>query len=254
MIMSDNGRPFPHSKTRVNDQGVKTPFILVYKNENILGITEGLVSSIDIAPTILDYAKIEISETFQGRSFRKLLTNPRKPFRNYVFAEHNWHDYEAHQRMVRDKNFMYIENNRNHIAQLGPLDAINSLSFESLYIKNISDELNEIQKEIFINPRPKEEFYEMQNDHFQRNNLIQNEAFKNQINDLKKILNMWKVETGDSEPMKLTKHWYSRKPGSKVKNDLNKSIELLKTKHHGIRGEFPGHINNAVKINHKGPF
>ena len=31
MIMSDNGRPFPHSKTRVNDQGVKTPFILVYK-------------------------------------------------------------------------------------------------------------------------------------------------------------------------------------------------------------------------------
>ena len=254
MIMSDNGRPFPHSKTRVNDQGVKTPFILVYKNENILGITEGLVSSIDIAPTILDYAKIEISETFQGRSFRKLLTNPRKPFRNYVFAEHNWHDYEAHQRMVRDKNFMYIENNRNHIAQLGPLDAINSLSFESLYIKNISDELNEIQKEIFINPRPKEEFYEMQNDHFQRNNLIQNEAFENQINDLKKILNIWKVETGDSEPMKLTKHWYSRKPGSKVKNDLNKSIELLKTKHHGIRGEFPGQINNAVKINHKGPF
>ena len=135
MIMSDNGRPFPHSKTRVNDQGVKTPFILVYKNENILGITEGLVSSIDIAPTILDYAKIEISETFQGRSFRKLLTNPRKPFRNFVFAEHNWHDYEAHQRMVRDKNFMYIENNRNHIAQLGPLDAINSLSFESLYKK-----------------------------------------------------------------------------------------------------------------------
>ena len=38
----------------------------------------------------------------------------------------------------------------------------------------------------------------MQNDHFQRNNLIQNEAFENQINDLKKILNMWKVETGDS--------------------------------------------------------
>ena len=27
MIMSDNGRPFPHSKTRLNDQGVKTPFM-----------------------------------------------------------------------------------------------------------------------------------------------------------------------------------------------------------------------------------
>ena len=32
IIMADNGRPFPHSKTRLNDQGVKTPFILLYKN------------------------------------------------------------------------------------------------------------------------------------------------------------------------------------------------------------------------------
>ena len=28
IIMADNGRPFPHSKTRLNDQGVKTPFII----------------------------------------------------------------------------------------------------------------------------------------------------------------------------------------------------------------------------------
>ena len=30
IIMADNGRPFPHSKTRVNNQGVKTPFIVHY--------------------------------------------------------------------------------------------------------------------------------------------------------------------------------------------------------------------------------
>ena len=35
IIMADNGRPFPHSKTRLNDQGVKTPFILLYKNGNV---------------------------------------------------------------------------------------------------------------------------------------------------------------------------------------------------------------------------
>ena len=104
MIMSDNGRPFPHSKTRLNDQGVKTPFILVYNDEKILGKTEGLVSVIDIAPTILDYAGIDIKENFQGKSFRKLLENPDEKFRNYVFAEHNWHDYESHQRMVKNEN------------------------------------------------------------------------------------------------------------------------------------------------------
>ena len=104
--MADNGRPFPHSKTRLNDQGVKTPFILVYKND-VAGKTESLVSSIDIAPTILDFAGIEIGENYQGKSFKYLLEKPDKPFRNFVFAEHNWHDFESHQRMVRNKDFMY---------------------------------------------------------------------------------------------------------------------------------------------------
>ena len=63
IIMADNGRPFPHSKTRLNDQGVKTPFILLYKNGNVSGVTKSLVSVIDIAPTILEFARIEIGVT-----------------------------------------------------------------------------------------------------------------------------------------------------------------------------------------------
>ena len=141
IIMADNGRPFPHSKTRLNDQGVKTPFILLYKNGNVSGVTKSLVSVIDIAPTILEFAGIEIGENYQGKSFKNLLQSPDAPFRNFVFAEHNWHDYESHQRMVRNKDFMYIENNRNQYAQLGPLDALNSLSFASLFEKNETGEI-----------------------------------------------------------------------------------------------------------------
>ena len=61
IVMADNGRPFPHSKTRLNDQGIKTPFIIHYPN--ILknnSISKSLISSIDIAPPILDLANIEI--------------------------------------------------------------------------------------------------------------------------------------------------------------------------------------------------
>ena len=32
IVMADNGRPFPHSKTRVNDQGVKTPLSFTILN------------------------------------------------------------------------------------------------------------------------------------------------------------------------------------------------------------------------------
>ena len=39
---------------------------------------------------------------------KPFIKNPEKSFRNYVFAEHNWHDYEAHQRMIRNDSFLYI--------------------------------------------------------------------------------------------------------------------------------------------------
>ena len=46
-----------------------------------------------------------------------------------------------------------------------------------------------------------------------------------------------------------------RTPGSiEARNSLSKSIESLKTEFHGIRGDFPGASNNAIKINNKGPF
>tara|TARA_B100001769_G_scaffold63557_1_gene47188 strand:- start:329 stop:1831 length:1503 start_codon:yes stop_codon:yes gene_type:complete len=255
IIMADNGRPFPHSKTRLNDQGVKTPFIVVYKKGKVFGKTNSLASSIDIAPTILDYANIKIEKNFQGNSFKKLLNNPDKLFRNYVFAEHNWHDYESHQRMVRDKDFMLIENNRNQYPQLGPLDAVNSSSYLSLLKKNELRETTEIQKEIFIAPRPKEEFYDLKNDPFQRKNLINSNAFIGKIDNLREVLNQWKENTGDSEPDQITKNWYKTTPGSlDTRNNLSESIESLKTPFHGIRGESPGASKNASKNNNKGPF
>ena len=248
IVMADNGRPFPHSKTRLNDQGVKTPFILTYKKDKISGETQSLISAIDIAPTILEYAKIEIGKNYQGKSFKKVLDDPDNPFRNYVFAEHNWHDYEAHERMVRSKDFMYIENNRNQFAQRGPLDAINSDSYASLLARLQAGEISEIQKEIFLSPRPKREFYDMEKDFFQRENLIGEKSHQEAIQHLEYILEKWKIETGDSQPDEITKDWYKKRPGP------DKAPNSLKTIHHGKRGEFPGASKNATQINNKGPF
>ena len=248
IVMADNGRPFPHSKTRLNDQGVKTPFILTYKKDKISGETQSLISAIDIAPTILEYAGIEIGENYQGKSFKKVLENPDTPFRNYIFAEHNWHDYEAHERMVRSKDFMYIENNRNQFAQRGPLDAINSDSYASLLAQLQTGEISEIQKEIFLSPRPKREFYDMEKDVFQRENLIEEKSYQEAIQHLQSILEKWKIVTGDSQPDEITKDWYEKRPGPV------KAPNSLKTSHHGKRGEFPGASKNATQINNQGPF
>ena len=158
-----------------------------------------MISAIDIAPTVLDLANINIPESFQGRSFQILKT--KKKFRNYVFAEHNWHDYEAHQRMVTDGKFMYIVNNRPEFPQTGPLDAINSPTYQDLKDASENGSISSIQNDIFVKPRSKEEFYDLDNDPFQFNNLISISKNNTRFLSLKNVLNSWIEETGDDIPL-----------------------------------------------------
>ena len=139
-------------------------------------------------------------------------------------------------------------------------DAINSDSYASLLKKLESGDISEVQKEIFISPRPKEEFYELNEDLFQRTNLIDDEKYQKNINSLRMILNQWKDETGDSQPDQITKDWFEKRPGpkgkeAKTKKDLPVGGQYnLTTSFYQKRGELPGASKNATKINNKGPF
>ncbi|HPE76804.1 MAG TPA: sulfatase [Draconibacterium sp.] len=244
LIMADNGRPFPHSKTRVNDRGMKTPFIAFWPDG--IGterrVCNGLVSAIDIAPAILELAGTKIPESIQGVSFAKLLKNPENSFRSYVFAEHNWHDYEAHERMVRTNEFLFILNSRPQFTNLGPADAVGSPSFADLTELKNEGKLSKEQAEIFIEPRPTEELYFNVNDKNQFKNFAFQEKYKEKQNELKLILLEWMNETGDNIPGKLTADWYEKTPG------------YIKTTEFGIRGEMPGKAKSATKNNNKGKF
>ena len=173
--------------------------------------------------------------------------NPNKPFRNYVFAEHNWHDYEAHQRMVSDGDFMYIVNNRPQFPQTGPLDAINSPTYQDLKDALENGSISIKQNDIFINPRSSEEFYNLNSDPFQFNNLL-NSRVSEEYNKLKKVLKQWIDETGDDSPESLTKDYYLRN------QEQGKENSSLKTDFYQTRGTMPGSLKKAHKINKKGPF
>ncbi|MBC8766607.1 sulfatase [Arenibacter sp. BSSL-BM3] len=244
IIMSDNGRPFPHSKTRVNDRGMKTPFVMYWrKGIKNKGLTsKSLVSAVDIAPTLLTLAGINYPDQFQGHSFHKLIANPDQTFRNYIFAEHNWHDYEAHERMVRNKDYMYILNSRPMKPQNGPADAVGSPSFKELETLKDKGELSAIQADVFLVPRPHEELFDYKRDPLQLLNVASVPEYGEPLKDLRKVLKEWMIETGDNIPENLTKDWYLKEAG------------LIKTEFHNIRGEMPGEKLNATKNNVKGIF
>lgn len=244
IVMSDNGRPFPHSKTRVNDRGMKTPFIIHWPNavKDKGNICTSLVSAVDIAPTIMTLAGIDAPEQFQGYGFEKLITEPGSKFRNYVFAEHNWHDYEAHERMVRNEDFMYILNSRPLFPQMGPADAIGSPSFKELEALKDNGKLTAVQADVFMVPRPNEELYDCQRDTLQLLNVSSVPEYEAPLQDLRGVLSKWMRETGDDVPANLTKDWYLREPG------------YIETDHYGVRGEMPGSKSNATENNNKGAF
>ena len=242
IVMADNGRPFPRAKTRVYDSGMKTPFIISWPK--VIGVpatSDALMSVIDIAPTILELAGLRVSETFQGLSFAKVIENPALDHRNYVFAEHNWHDYEAHERMVRDKYFMYVVNNRPQFPNQGPADSNKSASYEDLKIVRDADQLNAAQADVFMAPRPHEELFDCLKDPEQLLNIASNPGYASVLDNLRFVIQKWSSETGDGIPLNLTKSWYDRETGDALK------IEQ-------IRGEMPGTKGSAVKNNNKGPY
>jgi len=243
IIMADNGRPFPHSKTRVNDRGMKTPF-LVYWPDKIKEsrVSNSLVSVIDIAPTLLSLAAAKIPASIQGVSFEKLIEQPETTFRNFVFAEHNWHDYEAYERMVRSHQYLYIYNARPNQPQLGPADAVGSPSYAELNALKASNKLNAIQADVFATPRPIEELYHITNDSLQLVNLASHPGYTEDLHKLRETLQLWQTETGDNQPALLTQDWYTKEAG------------YVKTGMHGVRGEMPGEETGATGINEKGPF
>ena len=87
IFLSDNGMPFPRAKGTVYDAGIRTPLLFSWPAQITAGATyEGLVSVIDLAPTLLDVAGVDPPAHMQGQSIRAMLTNQQVPGRTYIFS------------------------------------------------------------------------------------------------------------------------------------------------------------------------
>lgn len=241
IIIGDNGRPFPRSKTHIYDSGVRTPFVVKW-NKGALktgAVSSSLLSTIDIAPTVLELAGVKGVPSLQGRSFLPVLKNPAAPFRNYVFTEHNWHDYEAFERGLRTKDFLYILNRRPNLT--GADHGIKpEPSMEDLKALRDSGRLTAAQANIFMTPRPCEELYDVKNDPEQLVNLASVPKYAKTLAQMRRVLQQWQEQTLDSDPGGLTPDWNNRE-----------TLEFLPTK--GKRGNMPGG-KKAVGVTASGPF
>ncbi len=169
----DHGIPMPRQKCTLYDPGIAVPLIVHMPTKIPSGrIVEDLVSNIDILPTLLDIAGVDIPRDVQGNSIAGvLLEGSRFDYtpRDQIYAELTFHDMGFNPiRCIRTKRWKYIKNLVPFdILFEMPDDILQSLSGKA-YIKDHPE---------YHSKRPDEELYDLESDPNEIHNIANNPQF-----------------------------------------------------------------------------
>ncbi|MGE0020729.1 MAG: sulfatase-like hydrolase/transferase [Draconibacterium sp.] len=189
---SDHGGVVARSKRYLYETGTRVPFIVripekykyLFPAETTGSKVHRLISWVDLVPTLLSIAGIQVPEYLQGNAF---LGNQKTADPEYVFLFRGRMDerYDM-SRAVRDKKFRYIRNYMPHRAYGQHLEylwkAPSVGSWEKAFLKG---ECNNVQS-AFWNPKPAEELYDTENDPWEINNLAGNPQYADVLERMRK--------------------------------------------------------------------
>ena len=209
VLLSDNGAPFPREKGTVYDGGVQTPLILRWPGVVPRAVRhDGLMSVVDLAPTFLELAGIEVPDDMQGESIAKGLQDPALLRRRAAYSERNWHDCDEHIRSVRTDRYRLIHNAYIALPFGSPADVSASPSWLALYQRKRARQLTEEQRLLFDAPRPEIEFYDTENDLWELENLAARPEHREAIAEHFALLQEWRETTGDFPPERRRRAGY----------------------------------------------
>lgn len=223
-FFSDHGGPLPRGKRLHYDSGLRTPLLIRLPDKLRTEFCNQLVSHVDLGPTVLSLASVEIPKYMQGYAF----LGDQKPEvpRKYIFGSGDRFDeFTDRVRIVRDNRFLYVRNYHpelpayKDIAYRKNMDMMNEL----LRLDALG-ELNWDQSYWFRIKKTREELYDCESDPENLHNLVDDERFHDIIAELRSAMDQWLKETGDKgevpEKILFLEMW----PGSKQPVTSNPQI------------------------------
>ncbi|OON94570.1 MAG: acetylglucosamine-6-sulfatase [Candidatus Epulonipiscioides saccharophilum] len=129
------------------EESINTPFLIRYPKEiSAGGVNNELLSNLDIAPLLLDYAGAEIPEEMQGKSFRKVLTGEEHGydaiyFRYWMHLTH--HGVPSHYG-IKTKEYKLIYYYGKPLGSTGAINVDTPTGWELYNLKNDPLELQNI--------------------------------------------------------------------------------------------------------------
>jgi N-sulfoglucosamine sulfohydrolase len=186
IFTTDHGMPFPGAKATLFDRGLGVNLILRGPPPFDGGrVIDGLVSHIDVYPTVCEYLGIERPPFLQGVSLLPLLRGEVPEAREEIFAGSTWHAAYEPQRAVRTARHKYIRRwGERRTPVLANTDDGPS---KELWIAN-----GWAEREI-----PKEQLYDLVFDPNEAHNLIEDPGYATVADDLRGRLERWMRETDD---------------------------------------------------------
>jgi N-sulfoglucosamine sulfohydrolase len=207
---SDHG-PLPRGKRWPYDSGIHIPMIVRWPGHVEPGsASDQLVSTIDLGPTVLSIAGIEIPWHVQGQAF---LGAQAAPPREYVYAARDRYDESYDMiRAARDKRFKYVRNYRPDLPYLLWIPYRNRHPIvEEMWRLYVAGELEGPQLLMFQTERPVEELYDTQRDPHEIHNLAADPAYEPELERLRAALDAWIDEVGDMGHIpesEMVARWY----------------------------------------------
>jgi N-sulfoglucosamine sulfohydrolase len=193
----DHGDGLPRAKRWLYDSGLHIPLIIKWPGKLNPGtVNDQLISSIDFGPTVLSLADVKIPVHMQGRPFLgKQTSEPRQ----YVFGARDRVDesYDM-MRSVRSKDYLYIRNFYPNEPFNIWVPYLNKMPIMKEILRlDAMGKLSRDQKKWMADTRPPDEFYDVNKDPYQINNLIEDPKYIMVIKEMRQQQDRWASETSD---------------------------------------------------------
>jgi len=198
---SDHGDGVPRAKRSLYDSGLRVP--LMVRIPPALGrgaapgtVRDDLVSLLDLAPTVLALAGVEVPAHMQGR----ILVGPRAGAGPaFVFGARDRMDAEYDMmRSARDARFLYIRNFSPELPYAGHIIYRNQSAIMQEWLRMQAESALAGPAALWMRTsRPAEELFDVRRDPHQIENLAADPAHRATLEKMRAAVVEWMTRVGD---------------------------------------------------------
>ena len=212
---SDHGDGVPRAKRSLYDSGLRVPLMIRWPKGLNPPLTPGAVNSqmvsfIDLAPTVLALAGLEVPAHMQGR----VLVGPKASAEpEFVFAARDRMDIEYDMmRSARDKRYLYIRNFAPELPYVGFIIYRNQSDIMQEWLRLQAERKLTGPAALWMRTqRPPEELYDTTADPHQVNNLAGDAAQRTRLEQMRRATESWMTRINDqgliNEPEMIQRMW-----------------------------------------------